>query len=82
MDTSKENILIIFGDAGINYYGGKQDRDLKRQLAKLPLTLFSIPCNHEQPPASFHSYHTVPWNEGEVYCIYQSEQIVWGIWTF
>jgi 3-oxoacid CoA-transferase subunit A len=44
MDTSKENILIIFGDAGINFYGGKQDRDLKRQLAKLPLTLFSIPC--------------------------------------
>ena len=44
MDTSKENILIIFGDAGINYYGGKQDRDLKRQLAKLPLTLFPYPA--------------------------------------
>ena len=67
MDTSKEDVLIILGDAGINYYGGKRDRDLKRQLTKLPLTLFSIHGNHEQRPASLHSYHTVLWNEGEVY---------------
>ena len=67
MDTSIEDILIILGDAGINYYGGKRDRDLKHQLAKLPLTLFSIHGNHEQRPASIHSYHTMLWNEGEVY---------------
>lgn len=67
MDTSKEDILIILGDAGINYFGGKRDRDLKHQLAKLPLTLFSIHGNHEQRPASIHSYHTMLWNEGEVY---------------
>ena len=67
METSSKDVLIILGDAGINYYGGKRDRDLKRQLAKLPLTLFCIHGNHEQRPASFHSYHTVLWNGGEVY---------------
>ena len=59
--------MIILGDAGINYYGGWRDQDLKRRLAALPLTLFSIPGNHEQRPGKIASYHTALWNGGEVY---------------
>ena len=59
--------MIILGDAGINYYGGWRDQDLKRRLAALPLTLFSIHGNHEQRPGKIASYHTALWNGGEVY---------------
>ena len=59
--------MIILGDAGINYYGGWRDRDLKRRLAGLPLTLFSVHGNHEQRPGRIPSYHTVLWNGGKVY---------------
>ena len=59
--------MIILGDAGINYYGGWRDQDLKRRLAALPLTLFSIHGNHEQRPCKIPSYHTALWNGGEVY---------------
>lgn len=29
METEKEDVLIILGDAGINYYGGKRDQKTK-----------------------------------------------------
>lgn len=64
---TREDVLIILGDAGINYHGGWRDRNLKRRLAELPLTLFSIHGNHEQRPATIASYHTATWNGGEVY---------------
>ena len=65
--SAREDVLIILGDAGINYYGGWRDEYKKRRLAELPLTLFSIHGNHEQRPASIPSYHTATWNGGEVY---------------
>ena len=64
---NREDVLIILGDAGINYYGGWRDRNLKKRLAELPLTLFSIHGNHEQRPGKIASYHTALWNGGEVY---------------
>lgn len=67
INPAPEDVMIILGDAGINYYGGWRDRDLKRRLAGLPLTLFSIHGNHEQRPCKSPSYHTALWNGGEVY---------------
>lgn len=67
ISPTREDVLIILGDAGINYYGGWRDRNLKRRLAQLPLTLFSIHGNHEQRPMTISSYHTTVWNGGEVY---------------
>lgn len=65
--TTRDDVLIILGDAGINYYGGARDWALKRHLAELPLTLFSIHGNHEQRPQNIPSYHTAQWNGGTVY---------------
>ena len=67
INPAPEDVMIILGDAGINYYGGWRDKDLKRRLAALPLTLFSIHGNHEQRPGKIASYHTALWNGGEVY---------------
>ena len=48
--TSKDDLMIILGDAGINYYGGKRDRHLKEYLQRLPITFFCIRGNHEMRP--------------------------------
>lgn len=39
-DTTVEDILIILGDAGINYYCDHRDNNLKNELSQLPITLF------------------------------------------
>ena len=67
VNPTREDVLIILGDAGINYYGGWRDMNAKRRLAQLPLTLFSIHGNHERRPSTIPSYHTERWNDGEVY---------------
>lgn len=51
MNTSKNDYMIILGDAGINYYGDSNgDLKLKKRLAQLPITLFCIHGNHEMRP--------------------------------
>jgi 3-oxoacid CoA-transferase subunit A len=55
--TTKDNdIMIILGDAGINYYGGKKDLWLKQYLAKVPITFFLIRGNHENNPENINTY--------------------------
>lgn len=54
--TKREDILIILGDAGINYSGGKIDGLKKRFLEKLPITLFCIQGNHEKRPSAIDTY--------------------------
>lgn len=39
-DTTAEDVIVILGDAGINYYGNESDGRLKYILSKLPVTLF------------------------------------------
>lgn len=65
--TSTEDTMIILGDAGINYYGGKKDKFLKEQLSSLPITFFCIRGNHEKNPEKINSYKTKEWNEGIVF---------------
>ena len=35
-ETTKKNLLVILGDAGINYFAGERDRDIKAMQRKLP----------------------------------------------
>lgn len=49
--TTKDDVLIVLGDAGINYYGGKNDdRNKTRIERKYPITFFCIHGNHEMRP--------------------------------
>lgn len=54
--TSREDLLIILGDAGINYYGDARDTALKQHLAQLPITLFCVHGNHEARPGTVRGY--------------------------
>ena len=65
--TSREDILIILGDAGINFSGWNRDCVKKRFLESLPVTLFCIHGNHEQRPQTIGSYREKQWHGGTVY---------------
>ena len=66
-DTQKEDILIILGDAGINYFLDARDIALKQELSALPITLFCIHGNHEERPYEINTYEEEKWHGGVVY---------------
>ena len=65
--TTKEDIMIILGDAGINYYLNINDSITKEYISRLPITLFCIHGNHEARPWEAGNYDEVMWNGGIVY---------------
>lgn len=65
--TTREDILIILGDAGINFSGGIRDEMNKCYLESLPITLFCIHGNHEQRPGTIDTYKERVWHGGSVY---------------
>jgi len=67
MHTTKDDILIILGDAGINYNGWVYDEPKKKYLDALPITIFAIHGNHEQRPYTIGTYKEKLWHGGRVY---------------
>ena len=65
--TNLDDILIILGDAGINYYLNSNDIDLKKELNNLPITFFCIHGNHEERPENIDSYKLKTFHHGLVY---------------
>lgn len=54
--TTRDDVIIILGDVGLNYYGDKKDRIAKQFCQELPITLFCIHGNHEQRASNIDSY--------------------------
>ena len=67
MNTTKEDILIVLGDAGLNYYLNYKDDFVKKEVQQLPITVFCIHGNHEERPFNISSYKTKDWHNGLVY---------------
>ena len=65
--TTKNDIMIILGDAGINLYLLGMDDNLKAELNMMPLTLFCIHGNHEERPFNIPTYEEKEWHGGTVY---------------
>lgn len=59
-ETTKDDILIILGDAGINYTLKTDDIYLKHSIAKLPITLAMVRGNHEAHPREVPGYKLIP----------------------
>lgn len=66
-NTSKDDIMIILGDAGINFSGQMYDNIKKEFLEALPIKIFSIHGNHEQRPYTIDGYKEKQWHGGMVY---------------
>jgi 3-oxoacid CoA-transferase subunit A len=62
------DVLVILGDAGINYFGDSREQKTKKILSKLPFTLFCIHGNHEMRPETIDSYKLTMFNDGWAYC--------------
>ena len=67
MNLTADDVIVILGDVGANYYGNERDDDLKRAFSSLKPTIFCIHGNHEIRPANIASYKTKEWNGGIVW---------------
>lgn len=62
-NTSKEtDVVIILGDAGLNYYENTLDVVLKEYLNSIPITFICIQGNHEQRPENIATYKEINLN--------------------
>ena len=66
-ETTLDDILIVLGDAGINYYANEKDYMLKNSLLQYPITFFCIHGNHEERPEKIKTYKTKKFHNGIVY---------------
>ena len=67
MIVPQNDVVILLGDVGANYYGGKRDQRLKEIFAELAPTFLCIHGNHEERPYMIDGYEEKLWNEGIVY---------------
>jgi len=65
--ANRADIMVILGDAGINFAGGARDAAMKSGLRNLPCTLLCIHGNHEMRPESAGGYEEIEWHGGTVY---------------
>jgi len=71
MQTTKADTMIILGDTGFNYYGGKRDATVKSYANAFPIRLFCIHGNHENRPQNIPSYKETEFCGGRV--LYEPE---------
>lgn len=64
---NEEDIVIILGDVGINYYLDEYDKKLKERLSKYNFKFFCVQGNHEEKPENIYSYHEVEMFGGQVF---------------
>ena len=65
--TTRDDILILLGDTGINYWLDSRDDEVKEMLSEIPVTFVCIRGNHEARPENVGVYKEVPMFGGLVY---------------
>lgn len=67
LKKDSNNMLIVLGDVGINYYLNEEDKNYKEYLKKLKLKLFCVRGNHEERPENISTYKEVEMFGGKVF---------------
>ncbi len=67
VNTRRKDVLIILGDAGLNYYEDFRDDELKREMTALNITLFCLHGNKEKRPQNIATYGIRNFCGGKVY---------------
>ncbi len=67
LKKDSNNMLIVLGDVGINYYLNEEDKNCKEHLKKLKLKLFCVRGNHEERPENISTYKEVEMFGGKVF---------------
>ena len=66
--TTRNDMIIVLGDAGINYYRNERDLRLKEMLAQSPITLLCVHGNHEERPENISTYTETEFCGDAAYC--------------
>ena len=65
---TKDDIIVLLGDVGANYFLNKRDLRTKKYLSThIEATILCIHGNHEARPATIEGYELYEWNGGEVW---------------
>ena len=67
IDYKQGDMIIILGDAGINYALDIRDKILKYELNKLGIKLFCVRGNHEERPENINTYKEIEMFGGKVF---------------
>ena len=67
LEVSKDDMLIVLGDACINFFLNDEDVNLKRYLNNFKLKLFCIRGNHEERPENISTYKEINMFGGKVF---------------
>ena len=65
MKPTTDDVMIILGDAALNYHGGERDASRKYFVNSFPFTTFCIHGNHEMRPWTVPGIRTK--KDGEVF---------------
>lgn len=79
----RENVLIVLGDLGANYFLNKRDEQFKDALEKYPFTYFAIRGNHEERPSILMQENPNNWDteiyfNNQVYVEYAHPRILYA----
>ena len=66
-NLTSEDLVIILGDAGFNFFGAWADRVNKMQVNSLGVPVFCVHGNHEMRPAATGLYQLKDWHGGQVW---------------
>lgn len=75
----EDDVMIITGDAGINYHMDVRDKEKKKKLSEIPITFFCVHGNHEQRPEELTVYKTMEFCGGSVYVEEEFPNILFAI---
>ena len=64
-DSKDKNIIVLFGDAGLNYFFNQRDEETKEKLNNFPFTYFVIRGNHEERPSICAERNPDKWHTEE-----------------
>ena len=64
---SKDDTIVLLGDVGANFYGGRRDHILKAYLNDAGPTFLCVHGNHEMRPTKVPGYQMKSWNGGIVW---------------
>lgn len=67
MCTTRNDVLIVLGDAGFNYYDDQRDDELKDEISSLKLIFFCLQGNKECRPENVGTYGIKNFCGGKVY---------------
>ena len=67
LECNENDMIIVLGDAGINYFLNDEDKKFKEYLKEFKLKIFCIRGNHEERPENISTYKEVEMFNGKVY---------------